>query len=98
METGDKAAAMKDFHESKQVRQYEPLFTPENLTALKVQNPNNPDFAPGALDFIKNNPQAKREYMLKYGPMMLQLRPPQPPRSLGQNLWEGSPGQAPFIP
>jgi hypothetical protein len=98
METGDKAAAMKEFQESKQFRQFEPLFTPENITALKGTpgNQNNPDLSPEALALVQQHPQAKREYILKYGPQLAQLRPPQPPQSVGQRLmgFQETPGVA----
>ena len=82
-------AGHKHYQQSLLARQYEPLFTTENLAALQGApgNQNNPDLSPAALDFIKKNPQAKREYMLKYGPMLQQLRPPQPSQSLGQRLF-----------
>ena len=91
-------AGHKHYQQSLLIRQLEPLFTPENMTALQGTpgNQNNPDLSPAALDFIKKNPQAKREYMLKYGPMLQQLRPPQPPQSIGQRLWEGEPGVTAF--
>jgi hypothetical protein len=92
---GDKAGVDR-YLETHMMRQVEPLFTPDNLAALRgtPQQQNNPDLSEAAWNFVQQNPQAKREYMLKYGPMLQQLRPPQPPQSVGQRLWsEQAPGE-----
>lgn len=81
-------AGVDRYIETHQMRQFEPLFTPENLSALQGMpgHQNNPDLSPAAWQFVQQNPQAKREYMAKYGPLLQQLRPPQPPQSIGQRL------------
>lgn len=61
METGDKAVAMKDFQESRQVRKYEPLFSEENLRTHGISLP------PG----VRENPEHMRQYMLYMGPRLV---------------------------
>ena len=92
MATGDKAAAMKDYQESKQIRQYEPLFDQAALDILK------PGFTMDELSALRQtSPDHYRQVLLKWGPQLQQMRKAQPVRGLGEVLMQGTPGIDPFV-
>ena len=73
---------------TQQAKQYEPLFTPQNVAAYLGTTPEK---ATAFMNELKQNPADMRRYMLKHGPGMLVMAPaaPGPGGTSGDPAWQG---------
>jgi hypothetical protein len=80
-------AGLQHFQESQNFRKYEPLFSNEGILGSHgISIPAE----------VRTNPELWRQTVLQFGS---RLQPPTTmPRSVGRNLWEGTPGQGQVVP
>lgn len=86
-------AGMSHYSDSVKVRQFTPLFTPENMAGFRSTLPpdqqNNPVYSDQYLNALKQHPQAWREVALAMGPKLQSLQGLQNAQqpSIGSRLW-----------